>query len=234
MNYPTPHINAKLGDFGQTVLMPGDPLRAKYIAEKFLENPKLVNDIRNMYCYTGTYNGKEVSVMGSGMGVGSISIYSYELFNFYDVDQIIRVGSAGALSHNLKLRDVVVGQAACTDSNYAAKYDLPGTIAPCADFGLIEGAVKYGRDHGINMQVGPIYSGAGFYYPEGWMEKWRKMGVLAVEMEAAALYLNAAEAGKKALALCTISDLLFSEEACTAQERQESFDDMIRMALSLA
>ena len=231
---PTVHNAARKGEIAKTVLMPGDPLRAKYIAEKFLENPKLVNDIRNMYCYTGTYNGKEVSVMGSGMGVGSISIYSYELFNFYDVDQIIRVGSAGALSHKLKLRDVVVGQAACTDSNYAAKYDLPGTIAPCADYGLIEGAVKYGRDHGINMQVGPIYSGAGFYYPEGWMEKWRKMGVLAVEMEAAALYLNAAEAGKKALALCTISDLLFSDEACTAQERQESFDDMIRMALSLA
>ena len=231
---PTLHNAARKGEIAKTVLMPGDPLRAKYIAETFFENPKLVSDIRNIYCYTGTYNGKEVSVMGSGMGIGSMSIYSYELFNFYDVDQIIRVGSAGALNHDLKLRDVVVGQTASSDSNYAAKYNLPGTIAPCGDFGMIEGAVQYGREHGINMRVGPLLSGAGFYYSDEWMEQWRRMGILAVEMEAYALYLNAIEAGKKALALCTISDLIFSGECCTPQERQESFDDMIRMALSLA
>ena len=233
-NTPTIHNAAKYGEIAKTVLMPGDPLRVKYIAEKFLENPKMVSDIRNIYCYTGTFNGKEVSVMASGMGAGSMSIYSYELFHFYDVDQIIRVGSAGALSHTLKLRDVVIAQASSTDSGYASHFELPGTIAPCGDFGLIEGAVKYGREHGINVRVGPVISGEGFYYSDEWFDKWTKMGMLAVEMESAALYLNAAEAGKKAVALCTIADLMYSGEHCTPQERQESFDDMIRMALSLA
>ena len=233
-NTPTIHNAAKYGEIAKTVLMPGDPLRAKYIAEKFFENPRLVSDIRNIYCYTGTWQGKEVSVMASGMGTGSMSIYSYELFHFYDVDQIIRVGSAGALNHSLKLRDVVIAQASSTDSGYASHFNLPGTIAPCADFGLIEKAVAYGRANNINVRVGPVISGCGFYYDDEWMDKWTKFGMLAVEMESAALYMNAAEAGKKAVALCTISDLMFSGEACTPQERQESFDDMIRMALSLA
>lgn len=171
--------------------------------------------------------------MASGMGTGSMSIYSYELFHFYDVDQIIRVGSAGALNHSLKLRDVVIAQASSTDSGYASHFNLPGTIAPCADFGLIEKAVAYGRANNINVRVGPVISGCGFYYDDEWMDKWTKFGMLAVEMESAALYMNAAEAGKKAVALCTISDLMFSGEACTPQERQDSFDDMIRMALSL-
>lgn len=231
---PTIHNAARLGEIAKTVLMPGDPLRAKYIAEKFLENPRLVSDIRNIYCYTGTYQGKEVSVMASGMGAGSMSIYSYELFHFYDVDQIIRVGSAGGMHPSLKLRDIVIAQCSSTDNGYATHFDLPGTIAPCADFGLIEKAVAWGRAHGIHMRVGPVISGEGFYYDDAWMKKWTDMGHLAVEMESAALYLNAAEAGKKAVAICTISDLMFSGQCCTTQERQESFDDMIRMALSLA
>lgn len=230
---PTIHNAAKYGEIAKTVLMPGDPLRAKYIAEKFFDAPKLVSDIRNIYCYTGKWQGKDVSVMASGMGTGSMSIYSYELFHFYDVEQIIRVGSAGALDHSLKLRDVVVAQASSTDSGYASHFKLPGTIAPCADFGLIEKAVSYGRANGVNVRVGPVISGAGFYYDDEWMETWRRFGMLAVEMESAALYLNAAEAGKKAVALCTISDLMFSGESCSPSERQESFDDMIRMALSM-
>ena len=230
----TPHINVQneIG-FGKTVLMPGDPLRAKYIAEKFFENPKLVSDIRNIYCYTGTWQGKEVSVMASGMGTGSMSIYSYELFHFYDVDQIIRVGSAGALNHSLKLRDVVIAQASSTDSGYASHFNLPGTIAPCGDFGLIEAAVKYGRENGINVRVGPVISGCGFYYDDEWMDKWTKFGMLAVEMESAALYLNAARAGKEALCICTISDCPFTGEATTAEERQNKFTQMMEVALQL-
>lgn len=230
---PTIHNAARLGQIAKTVLMPGDPLRAKYIAEKFLTDPELVSDIRNIYCYTGTYEGKPVSVMASGMGAGSMSIYSYELFHFYDVDAIIRVGSAGGLNPGLKLRDVVVAMASSTDNGYATHFELPGQIAPCADYGLIEKAVSYGNVHGMAVRVGPVVSGEGFYYSDEWFDKWQKMGILAVEMESAALYLNAAEAGKRAVALCTISDLMFNGEACTPQERQESFDDMIRMALSM-
>lgn len=231
---PTIHNAAKYGEIAKTVLMPGDPLRAKYIAEKFLENPRLVSDIRNIYCYTGTYQGKEVSVMASGMGAGSMSIYSYELFHFYDVDAIIRVGSAGGMHPSLKLRDVVVALASSTDNGYARHFNLPGDIAPCADYGLVSGAVDYAKAHGMSVRVGPVVAGEGFYYSDEWMKKWTDMGMLAVEMESAALYMNAMEAGKRAVALCTISDLMFNGAACTPQERQESFDDMILMALSLA
>lgn len=231
---PTIHNAARLGEIAKTVLMPGDPLRARYIAEHFLEQPRLVSDVRNIYCYTGAYQGKPVSVMASGMGAGSMSIYSYELFHFYDVDAIIRVGSAGGLHPSLKLRDIVVAQASSTDSGYAAHFELPGTLAPCGDYELIAKAAEYGRAHGLSVRVGPVVSGEGFYYPDSWNRKWAAMGMLAVEMESAALYMNAAEAGKKAVALCTISDLVFTGEACTTQERQESFDDMIRMALSMA
>ena len=230
---PTLHNAAQYGEIAKTVLMPGDPLRAKYIAETFLENPRLVSDVRNIYCYTGTYQGKAVSVMASGMGAGSMSIYSYELFHFYDVDAIIRVGSAGGLHPSLKLRDIVVALASSTDSGYARHLDLPGTLAPCGDYSLIAGAVEYAGAHGLSVKVGPVISGEGFYYGDEWFKKWAAMGMLAVEMESAALYINAAEAGKKAVALCTISDLMFSGEACTTQERQESFDDMILMALSM-
>ena len=205
-NTPTPHNSAKLGEIAKTVLMPGDPLRAKYIAENFLDNPKLVNKVRNMFCYTGTYEGKEVSVMGSGMGMPSIGIYSYELFNFYDVDQIIRIGSAGALADGLKLFDIVIGQAAATNSNYFGYLHLPGTPALCGDYELIEKSVKYAKENNLRYRVGPILSSDPFYGNPEDTKKWRDIGVLAVEMEAAALYTNAILAGKKALAFCTISD----------------------------
>lgn len=230
---PTIHNAAKYGEIAKTVLMPGDPLRAKYIAEKFFENAKLVSDVRNIYCYTGTYKGKTVSVMASGMGAGSMSIYSYELFHHYDVDSIIRVGSAGGLHPSLKLRDIVVAMASSTDNGYGTHFQLPGVLAPCADYSLIEKAVQYGKEHGLSLRVGPVISGEGFYYSNEWYKKWSDMGMLAVEMESAALYMNAAEAGKRAVALCTISDLMFSGEACTTKERQESFDEMILMALSM-
>lgn len=231
---PTIHNAAQYGEIARTVLMPGDPLRAKYIAEHFFDESKLVSDIRNIYCYTGKYQGKDVSVMASGMGAGSMSIYSYELFHFYDVDSIIRVGSAGGMHPSLKLRDIVIAIASSTDNGYATHFELPGTLAPCADYSLIEKAVSYAREHGLSFRVGPVISGEGFYYSDEWYDKWTKMGILAAEMESAALYMNAAEAGKKAVALCTISDLMFNGEHCSTKERQESFDDMIQMALSMA
>ena len=232
---PTPHNEAKLGEIAKTVLMPGDPLRAKYIAENFLENPKLVNKVRNMFCYTGTYEGKEVSVMGSGMGMPSIGIYSYELFNFYDVDQIIRIGSAGGYADGLQLFDIVIGQAACTNSNYAGFLHLPGTPAFCGDYGLIEKAVAYAKEHDLRYRVGPILSSDPFYGSIEDAKKWKDFGVLAVEMEAAALYTNAIRAGKKALAICTISDIVFGDtsQITTSEERQTKFIDMMKLALSL-
>ena len=234
-NTPTPHNEAKLGEIAKTVLMPGDPLRAKYIAENFLENPKLVNKVRNMYCYTGTYEGKEVSIMGSGMGMPSIGIYSYELFNFYDVDQIIRIGSAGAYADGLELFDIVIGQAACTNSNYFGFLHLPGTPAFCGDYGLIEKAVSYAKEHDLRYRVGPILSSDPFYGNIEDAKKWKDFGVLAVEMEAAALYTNAIRAGKKALAICTISDIVFGDTSriTTSEERETKFIDMMKMALSL-
>ena len=233
--FPTPHINATPEDFAKTVLMPGDPLRAKFIAETYLDDPKLVTGIRNVYGYTGTYEGKRVSVMASGMGNPSIGIYSYELFNFYGVESIIRVGSAGAYHPDLKLFDIVIGMGACTNSNYAAQFNLPGTFAPIADFGLVRKAVDACEAIGARYMVGNLMSSDVFYDddPEAW-KQWRKMGVLAAEMEAAALYMNAARAGKNALAICTISDHLITHEETTAAERQTSFTDMMKVALSLA
>ena len=235
-NTPTPHNSAKLGEIAKTVLMPGDPLRAKFIAENFLENAKLVNKVRNAFCYTGTYEGKEVSVMGSGMGMPSIGIYSYELFNFYDVDKIIRIGSAGALADGLQLYDIVIGQAAATNSNYFGFLHLPGTPAFCGDYELIEKSVTYAKEHGLRYRVGPILSSDPFYGDPEDSKKWRDFGVLAVEMEAAALYTNAILAGKKALAILTISDIVFGENPAitTAEERETKFTDMMKMALSLA
>ena len=231
----TPHNGAKPGDFAKTVLMPGDPLRAKFIAETYLENPQLVTSIRNVYGYTGTYGGKRVSVMASGMGNPSIGIYSYELFHFYGVESIIRVGSAGAYHPDLKLFDIVIGMGACTNSNYAAQFNLPGTFAPIADFGLVRKAVDACEAIGARYMVGNLMSSDVFYDddPEAWL-KWRKMGVLAAEMEAAALYMNAARAGKKALSIDTISDIIGTREEATAEQRQTAFDQMIRVALAIA
>lgn len=235
LNIPTPHNNAKVGDFAKTVLMPGDPLRAKYIAETYLENPRQVNAVRNMLGYTGTYKGKEVSVMGAGMGMPSIGIYSYELFNFYDVDQIIRIGSAGGMQDNIKLMDVVIAMGACTDSNFAYQYGLPGTFAPIADYGLLSRAVEIAKGQGTNVIVGNVLSTDIFYNTmSNANDLWKNMGVLAVEMEAAGLYMNAAKAGKKALCMLTISDHVYTGEALDAEERQLGFGKMMEIALELA
>lgn len=235
MSIPTPHINAKAGDVAKTVLMPGDPLRAKFIAENYLENVECVNTVRNMLGFTGTYKGKKVSVMGSGMGMPSIGIYSYELFNFYDVDNIIRIGSAGGIGENIKLRDVVIAMGASTNSNFAAQYKLPGTFAPIADFGLLRKAVEAAEKLGIKTVVGNVLSSDTFYddNPDA-NALWRKMNVLCVEMEAAALYMNAARAGKNALCILTISDHVFTGEALSAEDRQTTFRDMMEIALEIA
>ncbi len=233
-NIPTPHIEAKAGDFAKTVLMPGDPLRAKFIAETFLTDAKLINNVRGIQGYTGMYKGKWVSVMASGMGMPSIGIYSYELFNFYDVKNIIRVGTAGVIRPDLKVKDIVIGQGACTNSSYSRQFDLPGDFAPICSFELLQKAVKAAEDMGITPIVGNLYSSDTFYDDSMGLSKWQKMGVLAVEMEAAALYMNAARAGKNALAICTISDNPFTGEATTSEERQLNFTKMMEIALEIA
>jgi len=231
---PTPHNGAKTGEIAKTVLMPGDPLRAKYIAETYLENPVQVTSVRNMLGFTGTYKGKEITVMGGGMGMPSMGIYSYELYHFYDVDQIIRIGSAGSLQDKVELMDVVIAMGACTDSNYAYQYGLPGTFAPIADYELLARAAEAAGKQGTKAVVGNVLSSDIFYNADvGVNEKWRNMGVLAVEMETAALYMNAAAAGKKALCMLTISDLVFGEEKLSAEERQLVFGKMIEIALEL-
>ena len=231
----TPHNKAEKGAFAKTVLMPGDPLRAKFIAETFLENPVLVNNVRGIQGYTGTYQGVPVSVMASGMGIPSMGIYSYELFHFYDVDNIIRIGSAGGLSPDLELRDIVIGQGACTDSNYVSQFGLTGTFAPIGSFELLEKAVNRGRNMGLRMQVGNLLSSDIFSHANpNYNDAWREMGVLAVEMEAAGLYMNAAKSGKRALAICTISDHLLTGESLSADDRQTSFTQMMELALGLA
>ena len=234
-NIPTAHNNAKKGDFAKTVLMPGDPLRAKYIAAPYREHPAQVNAVSNMFGYTGTYHGKEISVMGAGMGMPSIGIYSYELFNFYDVDNIIRIGSAGALQDHVRLMDVVIGMGACTDSNYAYQYGLPGTFAPIADYELMSRAIETAKKQGTGVAVGNVLSSDVFYNQcENANDLWRSMGVLAVEMEAAALYMNAAKAKKKALCMLTISDHIYTGEALSAEDRQIGFGKMMEIALELA
>ncbi len=237
----TPHINAEPEDFAKTVLMPGDPHRSKYIAESFLDDAVLVNDVRGVQGYTGTYKGKRVSVMASGMGMPSIGIYSYELFNFFHVENIIRVGSAGAYSEKVKLRDIVIAQGASTDSSYINQFCLQGSFSPIADYSLLEHCVNNARKAGINFHVGNLFSTDVFYSDvennpnhEKVYEKWGEMGVLAVEMEAAALYINAARSGKRALAICTISDSLVTGESLPASERATSFNDMIKLALETA
>lgn len=231
----TPHNGAEKGDIAKTVLMPGDPLRAKYIADTYLKDVKCFNTVRNMFGYTGTYEGKEVSVMGSGMGMPSIGIYSFELYHFYDVDQIIRIGSAGGISDKVKVRDLVIGMGASTNSNFASQYKLPGTFAPIADFGLLRKAVEIAEEKNIPVAVGNILSSDTFYTDdETANDQWKNMQILCVEMEAAALYMNAARAGKKALCMLTISDHLYTGEALSAEERQTSFHEMMEVALKLA
>ena len=233
-NYPTPHIDASPDDFAKTVLMPGDPLRAKFIAENFLENPRLVNSVRGINGYTGTYKGVPVSVMASGMGMPSMAIYSYELFNFFDVENIIRIGSAGSINNDIKLRDIVIGMGACTNSNYAAQYGLNGTFAPICSYNLLKTCTDTANELGFEVKVGNLYSSDTFYDDSASTADWGKMGVMAVEMEAAALYMNAARAHKNALAICTISDHILTGEATTAEERQNTFTQMMELALETA
>ena len=230
---PTPHNAAVEGQIAKTVLMPGDPLRAKLLADTYLENVDQFNTVRNMFGYTGTYKGQPVSVMGSGMGMPSIGIYSYELFNFYGVDNILRIGSAGGLAPEVKLRDIVIGMSSSTDSNYPSQYGMPGTIAPTADFGLLSKAVAGAEKLGYPVRVGNILASDVFYTVDNSHSKWASMDVLAVEMESAALYLNAMYAHKHALTLLTISDLPLTGEALTAEERQTSFTQMMEVALSV-
>lgn len=232
---PTDHNSAKKGDIASTVLMPGDPLRAKYIAETYLENAVCFNSIRGMLGYTGEYHGKRVSVMGSGMGMPSIGIYSYELFKFYDVENIIRIGTAGGYSDNIKVRDVIIAMGSCTDSNFAAQYHLPGTFAPTADFHLAKRAFEAAQKKGIEPYVGNVLSTDVFYTDvPGDNDAWKKMGVLAVEMESAALYMNAARTGKRALCILTVSNHIYTGEEATPEERQTTFNDMMEIALETA
>lgn len=240
-NYPTPHINAKPEDFGKTVLMPGDPLRSKFIAENFLENAVLVNNVRGVQGYTGYYEGTRVSVMASGMGVASMGIYSYELFNVFGVENIMRIGSAGALCDKVKVRDIVIGMGSSTDSNYASQYRLPGTFAPIASFDMLRKCTDVAEEMKLSYHVGNLFCTDMFYTDEGNIPaelrstpQWAKMGVLAVEMESAALYMNAARAGKNALCVCTVSDHLVNGESLSAKERQESFTEMMELALKTA
>ena len=231
---PTPHNSAAKGDFAKTVLMPGDPLRAKFIAETFLDERTLVNNVRGVQGYTGTYHGVPVSVMASGMGMPSIGIYSYELFTQYDVDNIIRVGSAGAIQKDLKLGSIVAGMGACTNSNYAAQYGLNGTFAPIADFALLSAAVQSAKELGLMMPVGNLYSSDTFYDASNASLKWAEMGVLAIEMEAAALYCNAAYTGKRGLSICSISDNIVTGEELSSEQRQTGFTNMMKLALETA
>ena len=231
----TPHIEAEFGAFGKTVLMPGDPLRAKFIAENYLEDPVLINNIRGVQGYAGTYKGRKVSVMASGMGIPSIGIYSYELYHFFGVENIMRIGSAGSMNLNVHVREVVFGMGASTNSNFAVQYKLPGTFAPTADYELLSEAVRQAQELGVKYHVGNILSSDIFYNDDKThVESWKKMGILCQEMEAAALYMTAARAGKRALAILTISDHMLLDENTTAEERQNTFTQMMEIALNTA
>ncbi len=232
--YPTPHINATPDDFAKTVLMPGDPLRAEFIAKNFLENAKLVNNVRGVNGYTGLYKGTKVSVMASGMGMPSIAIYSHELYNFFQVENIIRVGSAGALQANIPLREIIIAQGASTNSNYANAFGLPGAFAPICSYDLLKTATSEADKLNASYMVGNVLSSDTFYSDNNDAALWAKMGVLAVEMEAAALYMNAARSNKNALAILTVSDNVVTGEATTAEERQSSFTTMMELALNTA
>ena len=232
-NCPTPHNSAQYGEIAKTVIMAGDPLRAKLMAERYLENAKLVNQVRNMFAYTGTYKGKEITVMGHGMGIPSIGIYTYELYNFYDVDTIIRVGSCGARQNYVQLGDIVIALGSCTESNYADQFHLQGNFAPIASFDLCRKAVDACEKFGYKYHVGNVFATDVFYCEDERKVNWTKMGVLADEMEAPALYMNAARAGKKALCICTVSDHILTGEATTAEERQNTFTKMMDVAFSI-
>ena len=233
-NIPTPHITAEYGKIAKKVLMPGDPLRAKFIAEEYLQEVECFNTVRNMFGYTGIYKGKEVSVMGSGMGMPSIGIYSYELYKFYDVDSIIRIGSAGAFRDDVHVMDVVIAMGACTNSNFASQYKLNGTYAPIASYDLLSRAVEVANSQNKKVVVGNVLSSDTFYNDDDDASfSWKKMGVVCVEMEAAALYMNSARLNKKALAMFTISDHIYLDEVLTAQQRQLGFSNMIEIALEM-
>ena len=241
MNYPTPHIDAKPEDFAKTVIMPGDPLRSKFIAENFLENAVMVNNVRGVQGYTGEYKGKKVSVMASGMGMPSMAIYSYELFNFFEVDNIIRIGTTGGLSEKVNVRDIVIAEGACTNSSYPKTLGIDGTLAPIANFNLLEKAVNTARDLKLNFAVGNVLTSDAFYNDSEFLPKeqqmlykFAKMGVLAVEMETAALYINAMKANKNALSILTVSDHFITGEDTTAKERETTFTDMMKLALETA
>ena len=233
--YPTPHINATPEDFGKTVLMPGDPKRSEFIAKNFFTDARLVNDIRGVKGYTGFYNGEKVSVMASGMGIPSIGIYSYELYNFFDVENIIRIGSAGTLDENVHIRDLAFAMTASTNSNFASQYGLPGSYAPCADYTLLSTAVEEAKKLGASCHVGYMLS-ADTYYDDDphCLEKWHRMGIMAVEMEAAGLYMTAARAGKRALAICTISNSILTGEEMPPEDRESTLTQMIETALNTA
>ncbi len=231
----TAHINANPEDFASTVLMPGDPLRAKLVAEKYLENAVLVNNVRGVQGYTGTYKGKRVSVMASGMGMPSIGIYSYELFNFFGVNNIIRIGSAGAIKEDIHVRDIVIGMGCSTDSNFASNFNLPGIFAPLCSYEVMSKCVESANEMGVTYHVGNLLSSDVFYSDDESVNKrWAKMGVMAVEMEGAALYMNAARLNKNALVICTVSNHIITGEEMTAEERQDTFDEMIMLALETA
>jgi len=230
---PTPHIGAGYGEIADTVLMAGDPLRARFMAETFLEKPVQYNNVRGMLGYTGYYNGKRVSVQGHGMGMPSIGIYSYELYRFYDVERIIRIGSIGAFDMDLKTGDLILAMGACTDSDYGHQYGMPAKFAPIADFGLLQAAVNAADRLGVRYKVGNVYATDVFYDESEAQKQWARFGVLGVEMESAALYINAAALGKKALTICTVSDHIFTHQTTTAQERERNFTDMMKVALSI-
>lgn len=231
----TAHNNAKEGDFAKTVLMPGDPLRAKFIADNFLTDVVQVNSVRNMFGYTGYYKGKRVSVMGSGMGMPSIGIYSYELYAFYGVEKIIRIGTCGAYAPECKVFDLIIAQGACTNSSWSHQYALPGTFSAISDFEMLKDAYDIAKENNMNVHVGNILSSDIFYndQPEVW-KKWAKMGCLGVEMESYALYSNAAYLNKKALCILTVSDSFITHEETTPEQRQTSFKDMMKVALEVA
>ena len=230
---PTPHIGAQFGEIAETVIMAGDPLRVKFMAERFLKDPVQFNNVRGMLGYTGTYDGKRVSGMGHGMGMPSIGIYTYELYNFYGVKTIIRVGSAGSINKDLHIGDIAIAMGACTNSSYANQYELPGTFAPIASFDLVRKAAETCERLGYNYKVGNVFSSDTFYNENPHNDKWINMGVLAVEMEIAALYMNAARSGNRALGICTISDHILTGEVTTAEERQTTFTHMMDVAFSL-
>ena len=235
LTYPTPHINARPEDFARTVLMPGDPLRAKFIAENYLDGAKLVNNVRGIQGYTGEYRGVRVSVMASGMGMPSIGIYSYELYNIFGVENIMRIGSAGGMQKDIRVRDIVIGQGASTNSNFATQYRLSGSFSAIASYTMLREAVAACEKLGARYHVGNLLSSDTFYGDDPDASgRWAAMGIMAVEMEAAALYMNAARAGKNALAICTVSDHLLTHEATTAEERQNSFTQMMEVALETA